>query len=1137
MSDCNICGITPQSELNSTPDKYVQTEDELNQESLTQQPYRSIALPQGTIVYILGSIAGGKPVIEVHSSINGWHIRTIPASRFLNPVLVGAGAGVVAVVERTGSYDFIRITDEYGGAGASSYDAWGFPLTTVDFTSIDDFRQIVVPTGYQVTGLKILPNGMLIAGISNGSGTYTYLKALVDTLPTNVDDSIDSGPFEAATPYEGINVLPQPFDLIGNPVGSFSLYDVAGGDRMYQIFTAAQHPVLGGSVLCFDFIRNKVIGHFGLPQGTSVISLTQSGEIVSILVQDSTSTYIIRAQVEQLTYFMAGNTSDKTIPPPSTYPVYHTFTPQDDPYFANIASPTINDLIGYLEFSGFLNKDSAYFGVNTRITASNQVETTSGIHLGSVSYVLNLLLSGGRIDSSNPNTPIVTTPPELPYTPDGPFTKITATDSTTISDGRSGISAVYTTSFGGSSRGNTSYPVIKIASSPVSKSYQPQYIEGTDGVVTEMYAKRLDNKIDISKALFLSLHNDYYDWLSWGGFTYGCTSGTVTTAQTSGIIPISLATDTSGELGQHKDLPDLKVVIYDYKTGLIIYREPKPQGFTVFGGFYADLALPSTISQSSCGISTDSEATLLDGIDRPSDTSPVPSDENNYYPVLATQETSTVDAVPVVAWDITSDPDPWGDYNYPWQMFVRKASSTGVINVTPKLSSWTTKSRQFTDIMPWWRNLTNPCVVTSVLNMFYPPNGTVAAPTLTCSALSGFWFLGLPLDTDTFSIPNAISNTILQVTTSDAQNIDPILGGTVEIPEVIAPADAWNSITIPGDDNTHTRGVVIDPGIRSWVAVELQLNRYNGAENDGQVAWLEPETRAGLLGLNVGSAAISDIIGADPKSILYPYCGGIVPGDVYSTGFEALGGASGAWEYQIYINGALAKTVATPVTYTGQITGMAPTDMQSSLLAAFNAAGSVDPVVGLHFGNVYFTPDIVKTVMVKVQLVNYAVDVIRYGVKTISYVETQDNITGSIPAQPGNIDATILGYKPNVGTTTQVNGKTIDNFSYGKSPDFYTGNDCSALCSGNVTCASFVGEGQGKLCTNDPISASVRNVLAEIVATCNIPDSNDPYLAQGLGVGRYINAYLNFNLNAGLFNYNINLKSGQGQSNSDGNCQ
>ena len=66
MSDCNICGITPQSELNSTPDKYVQTEDELNQESLTQQPYRSIALPQGTIVYILGSIAGGKPVIEVH---------------------------------------------------------------------------------------------------------------------------------------------------------------------------------------------------------------------------------------------------------------------------------------------------------------------------------------------------------------------------------------------------------------------------------------------------------------------------------------------------------------------------------------------------------------------------------------------------------------------------------------------------------------------------------------------------------------------------------------------------------------------------------------------------------------------------------------------------------------------------------------------------------------------------------------------------------------------------------------------------------------------------------------------------------------------------------------------------------------
>ena len=1134
---CQLCGPCLLAVQQKGRNDYAQQETPAEFSPTEPAPYRSLALPGGVIVYVLGSIDNKPNQISIFSGINGWHIRDIPATRFINPVMVGAGAGKLAVVERLPDYDMIRITDEYAGGGSASYDINGFPLASVNFSALKDFRQVLVPRGSRVSGLKILSNGMLIAGLSSGDNSFRYLKALTDALPVTLvagDPTIVGGPFDATTPYEGIQQLPAPFDTIGNPTGCMALFDANGGQRMFEVFAVAQDSTLGASVVLFDFVQNKVAGHFGLPEGGSAISMHQSGEIINVLFNTGTTTEIIRASVAQQTYFMAGQRSAITVPESTEFPVFHTFSPQDDPSFANVVQPTIDDLVGYLSFAGLLNKNSNYFGQNTAVSGNN-VYTTAGVFLGTVQSLIILLLSGGSIDASDPAAPLVQKS-HLTVTPDGPFTQITpASNSITEMDGRLPTTTVYKTQFGPTTDLGTSYPAQVVPST----SFNPIYLEGTEDTIAELYAKNdpATGKIDITKAIFLLMHGSHYDWLSRGGFTYGCTTGGTTVAQTNGIVGVSIATDASGELGQHKDLPDLKVVLYDSLTGLVIYRQPKPQGFTIFGGQYADLSLvDSNVRKSQCGLNVDAEASIFDGIDR-NDPDPVPPALGTGYPVMASSE------VPVDAWN-TSDTD----LNFPWQLFSRrtqgitstKSTPSGgaqyVTRVTPKLSSWTYQNPQGDDILPWWRTgaeeLANPTQTSTNGNgqVFYPTLGGEPSPhTFIANSLGGFFNLGLLQVASTGVspyevIPIAQSLSAAINPSPSIQTIDPILGGTDEIPAAITPkTPPWQAINVPGDGTNTTRGVVIDPGIRSWVSTEIKLNRDNRLTGgDGQNIWEQPEDAGGNFGLNLGPAYLPA-----PTTVSPFICSGTgaIPGFVYDGGDFALDGAAGVWEVQVFVNGgpianAMTQAQANDITY------LAPGDMQALLQDALTASGGVDPDVGLHYGKVYFSNEPITSVTIKVQLVNYAYNVIRFGQPlTLQWV-------ASVPSSNPE-ENSIVGFRPNTVGSEIINGNVITLFSYGADPGFFWGNTSDAACVGNVT---FIAPETAKLCASDPDDAVVRNVLAEWTANYSIPEANNPYTALGLAIGTYISAYFEVDLNTGMFNYKINLRQGEGRTQGPGGC-
>ncbi len=200
-----------------------------------------------------------------------------------------------------------------------------------------------------------------------------------------------------------------------------------------------------------------------------------------------------------------------------------------------------------------------------------------------------------------------------------------------------------------------------------------------------------------------------------------------------------------------------------------------------------------------------------------------------------------------------------------------------------------------------------------------------------------------------------------------------------------------------------------------------------------------------------------------------------------------------------------------------------------------NDGGGVDPIVGMHFGKVYFCDTDVTEITIKARLVNYALDVYRFGTKTIQYVITSDETTGAIPGPPGDYNANILGYRSPVIQSFTVNNSLIQRFTFGADPGWNWGNNCEAFCFGNLNCGSVVFQGS-KLCSADPVDATVRNVLWEGLATYNIPSTNDPYTPNGLAIGKYLNCYFEFQLNGGLFNYDINLRAGDGRTQRGGNC-
>ncbi len=174
----------------------------------------------------------------------------------------------------------------------------------------------------------------------------------------------------------------------------------------------------------------------------------------------------------------------------------------------------------------------------------------------------------------------------------------------------------------------------------------------------------------------------------------------------------------------------------------------------------------------------------------------------------------------------------------------------------------------------------------------------------------------------------------------------------------------------------------------------------------------------------------------------------------------------------------------------------------------------------MNIGKVYWSNEEFISLEINVKLVNYAFDVIRAGAKTKQYL-TMSN-------------GKITGFAPNTVQHDNITGVTV--FRYGADPGYDWGNDCEAFCFGNLTCGQFENLNEGQLCANDPIDSVVRNVLWEGTAVYTIPDTNNPYKTKNLAIGKSISAFFNYNLNGGNFQYNIDLRHGEGRTQRTGNC-
>ena len=286
---------TADPKLKTKPGKRIQTEAQM---------------ADATIVYVLGSLEGETDKqVDEYSGLNGFHIRTIPGRRWATPIMVGAGAGYLAVVDRFQDFDLIRVTDKYGGAGTAGFDTDGFPLDSVDWANIPDL--CTIPAGGRVTGLKITPHGVLIAHLA---GTSTYLKLDIQSRATG-------GLITAA--LEGIQQLPAPFDTLGSIIGTPVFVNANVGPHMFYTMALVKVANGGYIVIIIDTLQNKVVGLQGLPTSPAPISATLSNSVMSVLCGDNgIGSQIIRFVVDFAGGgILAGTVSDKTTPTPQDYTV------------------------------------------------------------------------------------------------------------------------------------------------------------------------------------------------------------------------------------------------------------------------------------------------------------------------------------------------------------------------------------------------------------------------------------------------------------------------------------------------------------------------------------------------------------------------------------------------------------------------------------------------------------------------------------------------------------------------------------------------------------------------------------------------------------------------------------------------
>ncbi|MFA5037876.1 MAG: hypothetical protein WC479_11965 [Candidatus Izemoplasmatales bacterium] len=1002
--------------------------------------------------------------------MNGLHIRTLPGRRWNNPVLIGAGYGYLAVVDRFGDYDVIRVTDQYAGAGAEGFNSDGMPLDEVNWEEVDDLCRVNTPTGSQCTGLKINQNGVLVAGVTDG-GKARFIKADILGRLT--------GQLEAH--YEGEITVESHFeDMLGETVGNPAELETKAGEMMNSFMGLSKG---GGSsaVYHLNLATGEIERLLGLPLNDEPMAVGHAAQIVSILCgSGGIATRVMRFHDKDNSFLMSDITSPQSTPSPESYAVQHTYFPKDYPLPDGASE---EDIKNYLKTAKSVNK-------------IGDTEVSSGVTR--------------EIDPVQ--------------------------SSDALNENRTQAAGIDATSF---------YQVqnyeIPISFIDIPANSGLIFFESCFNTLTELYNKfeiaqdgSPTSTIDTTKLIFRAVHGTHYDYLSDGGFTYGCRleAGGVS-SYTNGLKGIHLATDADDAPGSLKPLRDLKAAIVDAGTGLVIYRHLKPLGYPFYSGSYVTLTPVNGVSRSECTVEAETVVESFDGIKRPD------LIESPDYPAeyAGTKE-----------------------YDSPWTLFIRHVHTPrNYITLNLKQASWNAREEDGS-FKPEWNPHTqaNPVEGSASWQAFWPWGSSHDAPDFEESAAGGFFALDAAkvkttrhaqaradiadledqnvdlqaaIDTGQLTQAQADANqTQIETNTNSIAQLQLIFesedesiwaypSGTFRIPfdhiglstpqdtadpneidpplvepeseQVTAPGVAPAlSVVQLGEEQTDTngrpiyRGCVIEPGFKGWVAVEVKFTK-EGVSSDGITGYTNPEARANGLGRGVGSAPpFHSVIGHSS-------------GTVYEAGYIASEGAMTKWDVGVSMFSDMGTTPLgqgdAPDLFAcrsyrfyspDEVMSLAPTEI-GELLANTLGVNSLPRLDNeYHRGFVYGCYDPLWGVSINALMTNLAFGVYRYGYRTF-------NVENGTAASP-------------------ICAKT--------DPGYFVSHNCEAIDCGNVQCNSFLFS-NNKLYASDYVYPVIRTPILSVQGHYRMKE--DPYKDMGIGVGRFITIYIEFNLNNPPWNFDV----------------
>jgi hypothetical protein len=1141
---CEICGWEKPAE---TPkDVSVKHNDDAREVGgLVDQFGRVYNQVDASVVYVLGykTVAGvKKKQLDMYSGLTGYHIRTIPDRRWRNPALVGAGNSYLAIVDRFQDCDVIRITDQYCGLKEENFDNNGVVKDEINLEEIEDLARVTTPSGSQVVGLTILPRGVLIANIVDEQQAPRFLKVDVTSLVSGVTQP----------GFNGIEDVGEPFDTLGPLKGSPGRFDMAIGENMFYFVGLIDGGEGQRGIAITHLMTGEVRGFVGLPDEYVPLAVAHGQGNIHVLVQEKDApptkagevpvgTKVLRLPFLYGNYMLTGGSENSDyVLEPQDFAVTHSYATQD-------GQSEASSIAGAIEAARRINTDYDEELMGPEVTDdmvdTRPVEETTAQVIAPRTQVEEDCSQSTYADAR-----------EIPVT------VVTIPEGINIYD-----------------------------------------IEGFGNVLVEGSFEKDEEELDNTKPFFRAFHGSHYDYLSDGGWMFGCVQEVdkedeygnpiigddgepetefKSVLSNSGITPMSMAVDNIVNPGKLKIAPDLTPILIDKDSGKILYRSPKVGEYREYAGQYASLKLAETnlLKRSPCSDEADKLATNLDGIDRtgslrvPVRDTEHPVDMPGFAPDIYPLETFYNEL----------------DYDESCELYERRimpSASHAEVQLTQK--TWTQREEaQIFDIgsppyLPEWRQArTNPIAVekSSDHGETFWSGGGLEPVKFTASGGGGYWFLNLmkertrladelrldiqdirdeietlnkeketledekssdptpaddrmaeietrinaiestvesnenqieainnsidEMDLDSyednpvqFRTPRNILNKIHKIEARMPQEIDPVTGDSNITEMVPEPADTevWgvcpvrfkgkDPVTEEEIEETKDCGIVVDPGIRSWVGIDILCN-YWGVFVDGADGYTHPETSENGLGICLGTNPRLHHFDVNDN----PF--GRFPGYIYEAGYMCSpwgDGAWGAWEVTIKVNGRPIKEVCTRTTFLEQIYEQAPSELMEALY--YDMMMNMDSEDnGFHRGHAYFTDELVEEVTINVKLINYATMVFRYGFTT---VEIYHDWSFNCP---------------------------------GYDPGYWAGNDCEGMACGNVTCTSLNFGAKNKLYASDPVIPLTKQLVWEGEATYSFPET-DPLSEKGQTAGRFIDCYFAMDLMCPIPGFKVDIRS------------